>query len=636
MLLKRAIRRFGLPVGLLLAVAGCASIGTLQGGPYDEDPPVFLGAVPAMGELNNTRTKLTIEFDEYIVLSNASEKLVFSPPQQQQPEVKASNKKVIIKLADSLKANTTYTIDFGDAIQDNNENNPLEGFVYTFSTGDKLDTMSVSGLLLNAADLEPVKGMMVGLQSNLNDTAFTSLPFERVGTTDSRGRFSIKGIAPGEYRMYALKDMDQNFYFSQPGEAIAFLDSLVVPSMERRTRQDTSWIDSLTIDTIIPREYTHFLPDDILLRCFTELNFNQRLARSERLTPKKFSLYFTAPADSLPSLQGLNFDATDAFVVEQTTGRNDTLHYWIRDSLIYQLDTLKMSISYLYTDSTNQLVPRTDTLRLVSKERPKTEKQLEEERKAKEKDLERKRKEGNPDTLDIKYLSMSIYAPSSMDVYDYISLTFEEPVQQLPASAIHLQHKVDSLYEDVAFDLEADTLDRKVYNVIPRDDWEFGGSYTVEVDSGMVVGLYGLSNKKASSNFTVKKPEDYGAIFFDVTGLPNTAVPAFVQLLSEKDVPLRTVDVVKGKADFYFLPPAKYCARLIVDENGNRQWDTGLYAEKRQPEQVYYYWQILDLKANFELNQTWDVTARALDKQKPDDMKKQKPDETKKKNRNSN
>lgn len=631
--MKTLIRRLG-GVALVLAVVySCASIGHLEGGPIDEDPPRFVEGTPAPGSLNNgKRKRISITFDEYIKLDNPGEKIVISPPQQQQPEVKASSKKVIVNLEDTLKANTTYTIDFGDAIQDNNESNPLEGFTYTFSTGDRLDTMVVSGTVLNASNLEPVKGMQVGLHANLEDSAFTKLPFERVGRTDSRGRFAIRGVAPGKYRIYALQDADQNYAFTQPAEAIAFHDSLIVPAWERRTRMDTLWRDTLTIDTVMAVEYTHYLPDDILLRAFKEKVSSQRLARSERLTPKEFSLYFTAPADSLPLLKGLNFDETDAFIIEQTTGRNDTLHYWIKDSLVYQIDTLQMSLTYLYTDSLKQLVPRTDTLRLVSKQRPKTEKELKKEQEEKEKERKRREEKGEPPLVETEFLTVDVYAPNSMDVYDYITLTFAEPLAGMNDTAIHLRHQVDSLWEDIPFTIERDTLDHKVYNFLPGVDWEYGGSYSFEADSTAFHGLYGLFTDKIKKEFKVKTPEEYGAIFFNVTGADSTA---FVELLDEKDVVVRTVPVTDGKADFYFLNPGKYGARLVQDTNGNGEWDTGDFARKVQPEEVFYYWQVLELKENFELTQTWIIKDRPLDEQKPDDLKKQKPDEDKK-NRNRN
>ena len=626
---------------LLGAVAGmavlysCASVGRLEGGSIDEEPPRFVTSSPLPGTLHNKKKKISIEFDEFIKLEKANEKVVISPPQVQQPEIKANGKRVVVNLQDTLKANTTYTIDFSDAIQDNNEGNPMESFTYTFSTGAELDSMAIAGTLLDASNLEPVKGLLVGLHANLADSAFTTQPFDRVGRTDSRGRFSIRGVAPGKYRMYALMDADQNFKFSQPTEIIAFNDSLVIPSMEERTRQDTLWKDSLTIDTVMERRYTHFLPDDVLLRSFKQKSFSQRLMKTERLIPEKFSFYFTAPADSLPLMKGLNFDETNAFIVEKPTGRIDTLHYWIRDSLIYKMDTLKMSLTYLYTDTLNQLVPRTDTLRLVSKIRPKSEKELEKEREKKEKELEKAKKkaekEGKEYVEPTVFLPVDVYAPGTMDIYDYISLTFTEPLATAADGAIHLKQKVDSLWNDVPYDFVPDSLNLMRYNVYA--DWVPGESYAFEVDSTAFHGIYGLFTDKIKKEFKVKKPEEYGQIFYNVTGADSIA---FVELLDAQDKVVRTVPVVDGKADFYFLNPGKYSARLINDTNGNGVWDTGKYEDKRQPEKVYYYPQVIELKANFDLTQDWNIHEKPLDKQKPDELKKQKPDEDKKKRNQNN
>lgn len=632
--MKPLFRKLMGGIAIAAALYSCASVGRIEGGPYDETPPRFLSATPTPGALHSKKRKISIEFDEFIKLEKPNEKVVISPPQVQQPEIKASGKKVVVSLQDTLKANTTYTFDFGDAIQDNNEGNPLENFFYSFSTGERLDSMGVSGTLLNAADLEPVKGLLVGLHANLADSAFTKLPFERVGRTDSRGHFSIKGVAPGTYRIYALQDADQNFAYSQPTEIIAFNDSLIIPSMEERTRQDTTWIDSLTVDTIVTRQYTHYLPDDILLRCFKEQNFSQRFIKAERLTPEKFSFYFSAPADSLPLLKGLNFNEEDAFIVEQPTGRNDTIHYWIRDSLLYQQDSLRMSITYLYTDSLQQLVPRTDTLNVLPKlSYAKQQKQKQEAKEKEQKEREKRKKKADKEEVEkepTEFLPIEIYAPSAMDVYDYLTLSFTEPVVSIDTTAFHLKLKVDSLWQDIPFDFERDSLDMKRYNVY--GDWKPGESYAFEVDSTAIHGLYGLFTDKIKKEFKAKQLEEYGQIFFNVHGADSIA---FVELLDGQDKVLRTVPVTDGKADFYFLNPGKYGARLINDTNGNGVWDTGNYEEKRQPEMVYYYPMVLELKANFDLTQEWDIHAKPLDKQKPEELKKQKPDEDKKKKRES-
>lgn len=620
--MKRLIRKVLAVVTVIAALYSCASIGRPDGGPLDETPPRFIGSTPAAGALNNTKTKVSLSFDEFIKLEKANEKVVISPPQVQQPEIKASGKKISVNLLDSLKPNTTYTIDFSDAIVDNNEGNPLGNFAFTFSTGSAIDTMEVSGTLLEASNLEPVKGMLVGMHSNLSDTAFTKLPFDRVARTDSRGHFTIRGVAPGKYRIFGLMDADQNFAFSQKSEALAFNDSLVIPRWEERIRQDTTWVDSLTIDTVVERKYTYYLPDNVILRSFKEDLISQYLVKNERLTPEKFTLYFAAKADTLPVLKGLNFDERDAFIIEKNL-TNDTIHYWVKDSLLYKQDTLSLSLNYLYTDTLNQLVPRTDTLNLVAKT---VKKAVDEPKKKKKK----KGEEEEPEPT--KFLHVSTYIPSTMDVYDYISLSFDEPIASFDSAAIHLKQKVDTLWEDIPFTFEQDSLQLRKYNLYY--EWEPTREYEFSVDSTAFHGIYGLFTDKITQNIKVRSLEEYGAIYFNVSGCDSIA---FVELLDTQDKVVRKVPVVNGQADFYFLNPGKYCARLINDTNGNGVWDSGEYETKRQPEMVYYYPQILEPKANWEVEQTWDVKALPLDKQKPDELKKQKPDEDKKKkDRNNN
>ena len=620
--MKRLIRKVLAVVTVIAALYSCASIGRPDGGPLDETPPRFIGSTPAAGALNNTKTKVSLSFDEFIKLEKANEKVVISPPQVQQPEIKASGKKISVNLLDSLKPNTTYTIDFSDAIVDNNEGNPLGNFAFTFSTGSAIDTMEVSGTLLEASNLEPVKGMLVGMHSNLSDTAFTKLPFDRVARTDSRGHFTIRGVAPGKYRIFGLMDADQNFAFSQKSEALAFNDSLVIPRWEERIRQDTTWVDSLTIDTVVERKYTYYLPDNVILRSFKEDLISQYLVKNERLTPEKFTLYFAAKADTLPVLKGLNFDERDAFIIEKNL-TNDTIHYWVKDSLLYKQDTLSLSLNYLYTDTLNQLVPRTDTLNLVAKT---VKKAVDEPKKKKKK----KGEEEEPEPT--KFLHVSTYIPSTMDVYDYISLSFDEPIASFDSAAIHLKQKVDTLWEDIPFIFEQDSLQLRKYNLYY--EWEPTREYEFSVDSTAFHGIYGLFTDKIKQNIKVRSLEEYGAIYFNVSGCDSIA---FVELLDTQDKVVRKVPVVNGQADFYFLNPGKYCARLINDTNGNGVWDSGEYETKRQPEMVYYYPQILEPKANWEVEQTWDVKALPLDKQKPDELKKQKPDEDKKKkDRNNN
>ena len=614
----------------MLVIIGysCASMGTPDGGPYDEMPPKFIGSNPGLHAVNAKSKKLELAFDEFIKLEKAAEKVVVSPPQLEQPEIKVVGKKVVIELLDSLKDSTTYTIDFSDAIVDNNEGNPMGHFTYSFSTGTSIDTMEVSGTVLNAADLEPIKGIQVGLHKNLNDSALTTLPFDRVSRTDSRGHFIIRGVAPGKYRIYALMDGNQNYLYDSKTEMVAFSDSIIIPSMMPATRQDTLWKDTLTIDTIKTVVYTRFMPDDVILRAFKEENTRQFFSRSQRDKENHFILKFSAKADTLPTLTGLNFDAKDAFIIEPNEG-NDSICYWIKDSLVYQMDTLTMQMDYLYTDSLNQLVPKTDTIYLANKlTREQREKLAKKE--AEEKEKERKKKEKKGETIEPEktpFLKMNVDAPSAFDINKNIALSFEEPVVKIDTSAIHMSVKVDTLWQDIPFLFMADSVLPRKYEILA--EWEPEKEYQLKIDSAAIVGLYGLHTNKVEQSVKVKKLDEYGTLLFNLQGASPTSI---VELLDNSGKVLRQQRITsENTADFYYLAPnTKYYIRLFDDRNGNGKWDTGNVEQGIQPEEVYYFPKVWEMKANFEFEETWNIHATTVDKQKLDEIKKQKPEETKK------
>ena len=260
-------------------IASCARMGQPDGGWYDDEPPRIIGSTPEDGATGVKEKKITIQFDEYIKVDNATEKVIVSPPQLEMPEIKVAGKKIVVELKDTLKPNTTYTIDFSDAISDNNEGNPLGNYTFTFSTGEQIDTFEVAGNVLDASNLEPVKGIQVGLYDDLSDTVFRKKPLLRVARTDGRGRFVIKGVAPGEYRVYALQDADGNYMFNQKSEMIAYSHQTYQPSSKPDIRQDTIWKDTLHIDNIIQVPYTHFYPDDIVLLAFQEIQTDRYLLK---------------------------------------------------------------------------------------------------------------------------------------------------------------------------------------------------------------------------------------------------------------------------------------------------------------------------------------------------------------------
>lgn len=613
---------------LMIVVYSCASMGNPDGGPYDEEPPKFVRSTPKPFAINSKEKKVTIEFDEFIKLEKAAEKVVVSPPQLEQPEIKASGRKVVVGLVDSLRPNTTYTIDFADAIVDNNEGNPLGNYAFTFSTGTTIDTMEVSGTVLSASDLEPVKNIQVGLHSDLSDSAFMKKPFDRVSRTDSRGHFSIRGIAPGKYRIYALMDGNQNYLFDSKTEMIAFSDSIIIPAMEDAMRQDTIWKDSLTIDTIKSVGYTRFLPDDIILRAFKEENDRQYLTRSERDKENHFVLTFSARADTLPTLKGLNFDERDAFIIEKTD-RNDSICYWIKDSLIYQMDTLEIQMDYLATDTLDRLVSQTDTLFLANK-LTRAEREKLEAKAAEEKEKERKKKEKKGEKIEpepTKFLTLNVDAPSAFDLDRNVYLSFDEPVASIDTAAIHMEIKKDSLWEEIPFLFVSDSVLSRKYEILA--EWEPEKEYQLSIDSMAFKGVYGLHTNKVKQTMKVKKLDEYGTILLNITGADSTAV---VELLDGSGKVLRQQRITpQNTADFYYLNPGtKFYIRLFNDRNGNGVWDTGKYSEHLQPEEVYYFPKVWEMKANFEFEENWNINAVPVEKQKLDEIKKQKPEETKK------
>ncbi|MBR3455257.1 MAG: Ig-like domain-containing protein [Bacteroidaceae bacterium] len=351
---------------VMMLVISCANIGSPDGGPYDEDPPKVVRTSPKEYATNTRSNKIVLEFDENIKLDNATEKVMVSPPQLEMPEISTMGKRITIQLMDTLKDSTTYTIDFSDAIEDNNEGNPMGDYAFAFSTGERIDTFQMSGTVLNAENLEPIKGILVGLYSELEDSVFRTKPFERVSRTNGSGHFTIKGIGPGEYRAFALTDQNQNFLFDQKSEQIAFSDRLLTPSAKPDIRPDTVWHDSIHYDSIVMIPYMHFFPDDIILLAFTESGQDHFLLKKEREVLNKFTITFSSPCDTLPLIVSDDFDTAKEFVVD-ANATNDTITYWIRDSLIYYNDTLNMRLYYMGTDTNGLLVQMVDTMELASK-----------------------------------------------------------------------------------------------------------------------------------------------------------------------------------------------------------------------------------------------------------------------------
>ena len=619
---------------IALAMIGCARMGSPDGGWYDDDPPKVVSCIPEDQATNISTKKITILFDEYIKLTDATNKVIVSPPQLEVPDIKATGKKIVVELQDSLVPNTTYTIDFSDAISDNNEGNPMGSYTYSFSTGERIDTFEVSGYVLDASNLEPIKGIMVGLYNDLADSAFQTKPMLRVSRTDSRGHFVVKGVAPGTYRAYALQDMDGDFRFSQKSEMIGYNHLTFEPGSKPDTRTDTIWRDSLHIDALVQVPYTHFLPDDITLLAFTHVLTDRFLIKTERVEANKFSMYFSYGNPQLPVIKGLNFDSDSAFVVE-TNEKQDTIHYWLRDTALVNQDTLRMEISYLMTDSAGVLINQTDTIEGLAKVSfEKRQKELKKQKDQWRKDMEKRMKRGeNVDTIwREKPLEVKYDAPASMDPDKIVRIEMPTPLQHCDTAGVHLYSMIDSVWYES--DCSMVPIPNQIRNYQLLADWRPGIEYSLEVDSAAFIDIYGKVSDAFKQGIKVKTEDEYGTLKLNITGVEDSAM--IVQLLNSSGKIVKQVKAQNHAAEFKFIKPEKYYISAFIDSNGNGIWDTGSYDEDRQAEAVYYYPREIECKAKWDVTQTWNVTGTPIYKQKPEKITKQKPEAAKKlKNRNA-
>lgn len=593
----------------------CANIGNPSGGPIDKTPPIFMRSNPTPNAVNVKDRKIEIFFDEIVTLKDPSTKIIVSPAQTEMPRMSALGRKVTVELVDSLLPNTTYTIDFSNSIQDNNEGNAIDNFAFAFSTGSVIDSMRMSGYVLDSRTLEPMQSVVVGLQSNLADSAFHKEKLQRVALTNDRGQFTIRNVSPGSYHIFALKDLDRDYKFGNPTEDIAFLDSIVVPTIGSREAADTIYNDRNEIDTIMRATRPAYFPNDILLSMFNEDRKSQYLANNLRVDSTRISLTFAAASDTLPSLSivGRN-DVPDQWYSLERSKTNDTLTYWIRPPHLVSADTLMVATTYLRTDTASNLSWGTDTLKFTF-QRQKAKK---------------KKKNEETDSLELmRFMDLRPLSSSTQEVYAPLLLQTGTPIERYSREAFHLQHKLqsDTIFypaEIKSIALRDSTLNRR--DIMLKVDWEPGAAYTLTIDSLAMTDIYGLQTKPLKIDFNVRKMEEYGNIVFNIPAVRDSAI---VELLDGTDKVVLHTQVKKHRAELLNLQPGKYYARLFIDRNGNGKYDTGNYDLHLQPEETVYFPGAINLKKNWDVEQTWDIYATPIDKQKPEAIKKNKPERKK-------
>lgn len=596
-------------VAAALLLAACASIGRPEGGPRDMTPPVMVSSTPAPGSVNVSNGRIDIIFDENITLDDPMNKIVVSPPQKKQAQISSNGRRVRITLRDTLRDSTTYTVDLADAVRDLNEGNILDGLAIDFSTGPSIDTLMISGIVFEGRTLEPAQGMIVGVYSTpVADTALTTLPMDRITKTNALGRFTIRNLKPGSYRVFAINDLNHDFHWDR-SEDIAFLDRDISPSTMAVEVTDT-FTDAAGNDSLVTRPATRFLPDDILLTWFNENYKPLYLVKHERPDARRLTLEMSTRSDSLPQLTLLNTVRAgarlDREAVLQSSPGLDSLTYWLRDTTLIGSDTLKIAARYLHTDTLDNITFTTDTLTFALRQ-PKKKK---------------KRDEETDSVPKLEFVNIGISSRQPQDLNMPLLFETSAPTASIDSAGFRIEELVDSVWMPVAAKIPSPPDSLQPMRLLTEMTWKPKTKYRVTIDSLAVTDIYGNHNRPFVQEVSTHAIEDYAALFFNIGDLgPDSAI---VELLSS-DKPVRLEPVRNGVATFEYVTPGAYYARLFIDRNHNGRWDTGCVADTLQPEDVFYFSKKLNLKKNWDVEQQWNIYETPVDLQKPEDIKKNKP-----------
>ncbi len=581
-----------------LVVAGCANRGIgPQGGPKDTEPPVPLKSEPEIGALNWHGDRIEVTFNEYLELVDVTTHLLMSPPQQNAPDVKARGKRLMIYFKDTLQANTTYTLDFGEAVCDFRERVPLKGYNFYFATGDEIDTLDYCGKVFDASTMNPASGIIVGIHSDLEDSAFTTKPFLRIARTDSAGYFRIGNIHPGQYRLFAVEETSRDYRLT-PGEALAFADELieVVAPAPDTIAPDTMALDTIAVDSIAQDSIIVEQRIDKILFLFKEEQQKLYMQRTLRPDQHRIQIFFSATPDSLPELRPLT-DSLNYHI--QYSAHQDTLTMWLLDSMSIAQDSLFFEIKYRRTDSLYQLEWASDTIRAIWRAPRLTAK-------AKEA-LDRKNRN--------RRLELRSNARTGFDIYDTLHIDCATPLTGVEQDSIHLFERVDTILKPMPFTMAP--FDSLSHKLLFYAKFKPEGKYELHVDSGAMHDVYGITQVKQTYTLQVKSLQDYSTIRVKLNPMVDKAR---IQVLNNKDVVLRELPATKDGAFFEYLKPDTYYFRMYIDENEDGRWTTGEWSSKRQPEPIYYFPGKLQTKSNWDFEEEWDYQAEEQTKAKPAEL----------------
>ncbi len=562
----------------------CANPVSPTGGPQDIAPPEVVGSEPPNFSIGFDKSKISITFNEYVSLKNPNQQIIISPPLAESPDYKLKGKSLIINLNAPLNPNTTYSFFFGNAIVDITESNPLANYLYVLSTGGQIDSLAIGGEVISAFDLQPQEEVFVMLYPTTNDTVpMDSLPYLvrplYVAKTGANGMFQLRYLRDEPYKIFAIKDVNNNYLFDQPNEEIAFIDSLILPEAIAPPQTDTIAIDSLPATVIdkdslyLKQAYNHFYH----LLMFQEIDSTQRLLDEVVELPAKFLLVFKFPAKN-PKYKVVSREVPDDWKIEEINKTRDSIMVWVRD---LELDSLHLEVA----DGDSVL----DTILIEFKEKTIDTGRKRNKDKDKKEAIERLRLKGNAKAM-------------AMDLGRPFRITFENPVVSYDFSNVQFVAGEDTM-TGAPF-LNEDSLQRNFYLDYELEE---NTSYSFIIPDSCIYDIYGLTTDSVKFAFNTKEYRSYGNLFLNIK-LESGDYPYIIQLLNTNEKILQSRYIESDtQLSFELLMPGKFLVKAIQDVRPNRHWDTGEYMAKKQPESVFYFPAEIEVRANWDISESWSL-----------------------------
>jgi hypothetical protein len=588
MIERRILKHIFTVVSVYFMIAGCAKISSPSGGPKDKEPPVIVKSVPLNGSKNFSGKKIVITFNEFVTLDKISEKFMVSPPMTSKPVVSLKGKSVFIEYDEELTDSTTYTFNFQDAIRDLNEGNAINNYQFVFSTGPVIDSLSVTGNVFQANDLNPPESTLAALYIESDDSAFIKNIPAYISRADKNGYFRIDNVRPLKYKLYALKDVDNSKNFNLYDEEIAFLDSSVMVTTERNylpVTADTSKMKGSNLksaDTVLLQgEYKLFL--------FQHLKKQHYLTSSARSMPYKLNYALSLPPDTM----GFDFiipgASANSFFIERSK-ENDSIQIWLTDSTLYSRQMINSVIRYPYTDTAGSTALRQDTviMRFLTPRSPR-----------------------GKSKLTIFKVNTNI-SSGYLKPGQQIAFSSQTPFRKPDTSRIRLFELEGTNKIKLPFRMNQDSLNSCLIKLTAS--LKQGKSYLFIADSLSFGNIYGDQSDSTGNKFTVKNEDSFGKL---VLNIKNYEGHRIIQLLTDSEKPVSEIQMVKdGKVEFPLLDRGKYLVRVVYDINSDGKWTTGDFFYGRQPEPVSYLPMEIDIKENFFLDFDWDISEKNIKKLK--------------------